>query len=150
MQDPSAETSLETYSPEDRPRIAAGENGPVFIEPHRPHLKPGTREMYCRKAILVSKFGRSVAVLTFIDPLNNDEVHYYLNASAGCGTKYFAAWVLANGGKRPRNRQRLVVSIFKGKFFEVRIGETRQTYDKKKLKQGEGYSIVTDIIRRTQ
>ena len=150
MQNLSDKTNLELQSPDDDPRTAAGYKGPVFIEPHRPQLKSGTREMYCRKAVIVQKFGRSVAELTFIDPLNEDKVLSYLRVSTGCGTKFFAAWVIANDGKRPRNHQRMVVGIFAGKFFEVTIGKTKQTYDRKRLRNGEGYSVVKEITRRTK
>src|SRR3989442_3131028 len=150
MQNLSDKTNLETKSPDDDFRTAAGHKGPVFIEPHRPQLKSGTREVYCRKAVIVQKFGRSVAELTFIDPLNEDKVLSYLRVSTGCGTKFFAAWVIANDGKRPRNRQRMEIGIFEGKFFEVTIGKTKQTYDRKKLKSGEGYSVVKTITRRTK
>ena len=150
MKDLSDKTDLEPQSCDDAPRTAAGYKGPVFIEPHRPQLKSGTREMYCCKAVIVQKFGRSVAELTFLDPLNEDKVVSYLRVSPGCGTKFFAAWVIANEGKRPRNRQRMEIGIFKGKFFEVTIGKTKQTYDRKKLKSGEGYSVVKTITRRTK
>jgi hypothetical protein len=126
------------------------DDGPVFVEPHRPRLKPGIREMFCQGASVEKKFGRLVDKLTFTDPLSADSVNLYLNASAGTGTKFYAAWVLANGGQRPKPRQRMSVRVFKGKFFEVEIGETRQTYDLKKLKIGEGYSVVKKIVRRTQ
>jgi len=106
--------------------------------------------MWCKAAKLETKFGRAVATLTFTDPLSDDSVNMYLNASAGTGTKFYAAWVLANGGERPKHRQTMSVRVFKGKFFEVEIGETTQTYDLKKLKIGEGYSVVKKIVRRTK
>jgi hypothetical protein len=125
-------------------------DGPVFVERKRPMLKPGLREMLCSEATLQNRFGREVVCLKFSDPLSGDAVCWYANASASEGSKFFAAWMIANGGLQPTPRQVMSVRVFRGKFFEVEIGETRQTYDGRKLKAGEGYAVVNRIVRRTQ
>jgi hypothetical protein len=123
-------------------------DGPVFTEPERPHLKAGERDMCCRSAVLQNRFGRQVVKLNFFDPLSGDAVDFFVNANAGTGSKFFEAWVIANGAP-PKPRQVMSVRVFRGKFFCVEIGETTQTFNKTKLKPGEGYSVVKRVLRRT-
>src|SRR4051812_39558688 len=101
-------------------------DGPVFVEPDRPRLKPGVREMLCEQAIIEEKFGRRVAKLTFLDPLSGERVCFYVNVLSTLGCKYHEAWTIAFGGP-PKSRQVMSVRVFKGKFFEIEIGETTRT-----------------------
>ncbi len=125
-------------------------DGPVYIEPRRPHLRPGLHEMLCESASIENHFGRRVAKLVFMDPLTDDRVDCFMNLSAGPKTKYFLAWLCANNGHRPRSRQVLSVRIFTGKFFEVEIGETTRESDGTKLEPGQGYSVVRRIVSLRQ
>jgi hypothetical protein len=122
--------------------------GPVFKEPERPHLKSGIRDMCCRSAVLQNRFGREVVKLNFFDPLSGEAVDFFVNASAGIGSKFYEAWVIANGGP-PKPRQVMSVRVFRDKFFSVEIGETTQNFTKTKLKPGEGYSVVKRVLGRT-
>ena len=61
------------------------------------------------------------------------------------GAKYFDAWTAANG-RPPAQGEVMSVKMFRGKFFEVEIGSTRQNYQGTKLSTSDGYSVVKRII----
>ena len=120
------------------------EDGPVFEET-RKRLTPGKRSMMCERADVANKFGRRVAKLIFLDVLAGERVECYMSLIATPGAKYFDAWTAANG-RTPARGEVMSVKIFRGKFFEVEIGSTRQNYQGAKLSTSEGYSVVKHIL----
>ncbi len=62
---------------------------------------------------------------------------FFVNANAGTGSKFYEAWVIANGAL-PKLRQVMSVRVFRNKFFSVEIGMTTQTFNKTKLKRVKG------------
>jgi hypothetical protein len=120
------------------------EDGPVFEET-RKRLAPGKRNMMCEHADVANKFGRRVAKLIFLDVLAGERVECYMSLVATPGAKYFEAWTAANG-RQPARGEIMSVKIFRGKFFEVEIGSTRQNYQGAKLSTSEGYSVVKRIL----
>jgi hypothetical protein len=120
------------------------EDGPVFEET-RKRLKPGKRSMMCERADVTNKFGRRVAKLVFFDVLAGERAECYMSLLATPGAKYFEAWTAAHG-RPPARGETMSVKIFRGKFFEVEIGNTRQNYQGAKLATSEGYSVVKRIL----
>jgi len=68
-------------------------------------------------------------------------------AKAGPRSKFWRAWVIANGAP-PRKRQTLSRSIFKGKIFEVLIGDVTKTFDGREHPSCGVYSTVKEILKR--
>lgn len=133
--------------PERRPRRQP--DGPVFVEPERPHVASGLHELFCVQAETEERFNRKVVKLTFQNPLSGTRVYAYFNMRVTRGSKFYEAWTIANGAP-PKSRQVMGIRVFKGKFFEVEVRDTTKSYDGRKLKPGEGYSVVDRIVRRTQ
>jgi len=64
---------------------------------------------------------------------------------AGRRTKYWAAWVRANGGP-PKRGDRLSLNVFTGRRALVRVEDTAKTHDGGQLESEQTYSVVRDVI----
>ena len=86
-----------------------------------------------------------------IDP--EREVYGFLNLGtaekpeAGRGSKYWRAWVIANGDM-PKKRQVLSVRVFVGKVFLARIGDVEKNMHGTEHSEPERYSVVQEILSR--
>jgi hypothetical protein len=69
------------------------------------------------------------------------------NPRAGRRSRYWRAWVIANGAQ-PRKRQVLSPRVFKGKIFEVEIETVRHGQDGREHPIAMQYSTVREILAR--
>jgi hypothetical protein len=66
--------------------------------------------------------------------------------NVGRRSKYYKAWVLANG-EHPRRRQQMSPDIFlEGQFFEVEVQSCKMNEEGQLKPNAEMYSIVTKLI----
>jgi hypothetical protein len=81
------------------------------------------------------------------------EIYGFLNLgteakpTAGRGSKYWRAWVIANG-ELPRKRQVLSVRTFVNKIFQVQIGDVEKRMDGSAQSELEKYSVIQEIKSR--
>jgi hypothetical protein len=64
---------------------------------------------------------------------------------AGRRTRYWAAWIRANGGP-PKRGDRLSPNVFTGRRAIVRVENTAKTHDCGHIESDEAYSVVRDVI----
>jgi hypothetical protein len=132
------------------------ECGPVCDEDPYPRYPAGTYQAQCVSGSIYRdrQFRAWKAALKFHLLPDVGPVWGFLHMgrgerpSAGRRSDYWRAWVIANGGP-PRRRQTLSVRVFKGKIFEVRVGDVTQRYDQSAHPEGAIYSTVKGITRRT-
>ncbi len=67
---------------------------------------------------------------------------------AGPNSEYRRAWTIA-AGAAPRKRQTLSPKIFKGKLFEVELGDVTKRADQSEHAKAAKYSVVRRILVRT-
>lgn len=131
-------------------------DGPICESDPYPRYEPGEYEIRCTEAKFYRdpRFRRLVCRLRcalVIDP--EREVYWFLNLGtgpkpeAGRGSKYWRAWVIANG-ILPKKRQVLSVRVFVGKIFLVRIGDVERRMDGSEHSEVEKYSVIQEIISR--
>jgi len=131
-------------------------DGPICASDPYPRYEPGEYEVRCldAKTYQDPRFRRLVCRLRcalVIDP--EREVFCFLNLGtggqpkAGRGSKYWRAWVIANGAV-PRKRQVLSARVFIGKIFLVRIGSVGKNLEGNDHSELEWYSTVREIISR--
>jgi hypothetical protein len=81
------------------------------------------------------------------------EVFAFLNLGrgekpkAGRHSMYARAWTIANGGP-PRRRQTMSARVFKGKVFQVKVGDVIGNYRGGAHHPSEQYSVVREIVAR--
>jgi hypothetical protein len=63
----------------------------------------------------------------------------------GRGSKYYAAWTMANGGP-PVTGQQMDPAVFVGKFFHARIADCAKDSKKQDKPDEEVYSHVSELI----
>jgi len=82
---------------------------------------------------------------------NGAEVFAFLNLGkgekpkAGRHSMYAGAWTIANGGP-PRRRQTMSARVFKGKIFQVKVGDVISNYRGGAHHPSERYSVVREIV----
>lgn len=132
------------------------QDGPICESDPYPRYAPGEYEVRCieAKCYRDPRFKRLVCrlkCLLMLDP--EREVFGFLNLGteakpkAGRGSKYWRAWVIANG-ELPRKRQVLSVRAFVDKNFLVRIGDVEKRMDGGEQSELEKYSVIQEIISR--
>jgi hypothetical protein len=129
---------------------------PVSEVKHYPRYPEGSYEAECTGTAVYRDpgFKRWTARLEFRILPGGEMIYGFLNLgsgekpSSGRRSKYFRAWVIANGDG-PRKRQQLSHRVFKGKCFEVRIADTKRDCNGDDHPSGAVYSTVKEIIRRT-
>jgi hypothetical protein len=111
-----------------------------------PHVEPGEYRAYCRvaKTYFDVRFKRWTCLLRF-DLLSNDSqrvlaerIPFWLSLGYGekphasRGSRYFATWLDANGGHKPRRSDRLSHRIFLRRICRVRVAdsESKTLYSK--------------------
>lgn len=74
---------------------------------------------------------------------------YRASPSIGRGrqSKYYRAWVLANGGEPPRKGQSMEPSIFIDKFFYARVENCKRDSDGNLKDEAAVYSLITDFVK---
>lgn len=70
---------------------------------------------------------------------------FNLHKSLRRGCKYYAAWVLANGGIKPKANSRLSPNIFKNKVFSIKTRTVVKGRKQEILDSDEIYSVVDEI-----
>lgn len=113
-------------------------DGPICDSDPYPRYEPGDYEVRCLEAKIYPdpRFRRLVCRL---GPGPKPQ--------AGRGSKYWRAWVIANG-EMPKKRQVLSVRVFVGKIFLVRIGDVAKRLDGNEHAEFEKYSVIQEIISR--
>lgn len=131
-------------------------DGPICESDPYPRYEPGEYEVRCVQAKIYPerRFRRLVCRLRCVlitDP--EGEVYGFLNLGtagkpqAGRNSKYWRAWVIANGAQ-PRKRQVLSSRVFVGKIFLVRIGTVETDMEGNKHADLVRYSVVQEILAR--
>jgi hypothetical protein len=141
------------------PRVLAAKHGrePEVSFRYVPRLEPGTYAAYCRSARIYRDrlFQRWVAAIQF-DVLteSGDEIlgrfTWFLNLgnkekpNASRRSRYWAAWVKANGGP-PQRRDRLSPRVFSGRMALVELGDTTKDTKQNPVAGDAAYSVVRDV-----
>jgi len=137
------------------PVESAATDGPILRCQQRfPRLPAGAREMICTEARMYRDPGFNAwkVRLRFHDLLNEEHVFGFFHLSRGSKpvigrrSRYYAAWVMANGGP-PRRRDRLSPRVFKGKWFLLRIRDVRKRHDQLEHSEHDVYSNA-EILKR--
>ena len=126
---------------------------------HTPRLPPGDYQAISRSArtYFDQQFQRWVCAVQFDivrDSVSMEKIArltWFLNlgseakARAGRRTKYWAAWIRANGGP-PQRGDRLSPKVFSGRVAIVRVEDTAKTHDRGTLDSECAYSVIRDVI----
>jgi hypothetical protein len=62
------------------------------------------------------------------------------------GSKYYAAWLIANKSQKPKKNDRMSPKIFKGKVFSIKVRTVITGSKNDVLTGGEKYSVVDEIL----
>lgn len=122
-----------------------------------PRYKAGTYEAHCVDATIYRdpRFKRYVARLKFQLVPDGHEVYAFLNLGNGeiprvaRGSEYRRAWIIANDGQAPKKRQVMSARMFVDKIFMVGVEDTRRRHDGRDHPEGEIYSTVKEILKKT-
>ena len=129
---------------------------PVCGENPRPHHKAGTYEAECLSAAMYHdrRLQAWKCRLEFRIVPDGGEVYGFFHLGrgdrphAGPNSEYRRAWTIA-AGAAPRKRQTLSEKIFKGKLFEVELGDVTRRADQSTHANAATYSVIRRILRRT-
>lgn len=123
-----------------------------------PRLTPGEYRAYCRSAKTYrdGAFKRWVCAVQF-DVLDDSgerlgRVTWFLNLGSGerpqatRRTKYWDAWVKANGGA-PKRKDRLASSVFVRRYAVVVVGDTGKNVKQEMIGTDCAYSVIKDVVR---
>ena len=129
---------------------------PVCEENPRPHHKAGTYEAECLCAVTYPdrRLRAWKCRLEFRIVPDGGEVYGFFHLGrgdrphAGPNSEYRRAWTIA-AGAAPRKRQTLSRRIFKGKIFEVELGDVTKRADQSEHAKAAKYSVVRRILVRT-
>ncbi|PYV74385.1 MAG: hypothetical protein DMG96_20355 [Acidobacteria bacterium] len=131
------------------------DDGPTLKpQQYYPRLPTGEREMICidARTYFDPGFKAWKLRLKFVDPLGREHVFGFMHVSHGSKpeigrrSKYYAAWVEANGGP-PKRKDRLPPKVFRGKAFLLRIRDVIKRHDQHEHSESDVYSNA-EIIRR--
>ena len=114
----------------------------------RPRLEPRTAELMCFAATreFYPHFKAHKARLDFYLPAEEAVVSAFFHLGRGDqpqikrGSKYYAAWVIANGGEKPARDDRMPLKTFVGKCLTVEIRDARAHSN------GDVYSVAEIVI----
>jgi hypothetical protein len=121
-------------------------------------IQPGEYSGYCRAANVYwdRQFKRWVFAAQFdvfgtslVEPLAC--LTWFLNLGsrakpkAGRRTRYWAAWVNANGGP-PKRDDKIAPRVFKGRYALVKVGDTAKNHLQKSISADQCYSVIRDVI----
>jgi hypothetical protein len=123
-----------------------------------PRIDPGEYWAYSRSAALYwdKQFKRWVCAVQF-DVLDGSLINvlgrltWYLNLGsrdrprAGRRTKYWEAWIRANGGQ-PKRKDRLSHRVFERRHAVVRVDDTKKDHRQNVIGVDECYSVVRDVV----
>jgi hypothetical protein len=129
---------------------------PLCQEAAYPRYEPGIHEAECVRAKVYRNplLGCWKCQLDFQILPEAEPVCAFLHLGngsqprAGANSEYRRVWIIA-AGQAPRKRQVLTSRVFKGKIFEVRIGDTTRRFDGRDHPEPAVYSTVKEIVRRT-
>lgn len=126
----------------------------------RPLLEEGVYEAACVRAEIIEfhRFGKARKIILHFEIVGGahggERVFFPMSAlkpggRVGRGSKLYASYLIANGGKPPGRRDRLSLKVFKHKLFRVRLGTAQPRFEDGKLKpQQFHYSIVSELLER--
>ncbi len=128
---------------------------PVCEADPYPRHEPGDYEAECVSAVTYwhPQLRAWKCRLEFKTLVERDSVFCFLHLGNGETTKagprseYYRVWVLATG-HAPRKRQTLSNRVFKGKTYEIRIGDTIRRFDGRNHPDGQIYSTVKEILKK--
>lgn len=122
-----------------------------------PRIEPGEYKAYARKAVMYQhrQFKRWLCLVLF-DVLDDHQnklatVAWYLNLGRGekpkaaGASKFLAAWIKANGGRRPTRADRISLRIFRQRMATVVIEDTRRSSWADSIPEASAYSVVRDV-----
>jgi hypothetical protein len=124
------------------------------VDPY-PRYAPGVYEVRCVRARVYRdpqfKCWKCLVEFQFL----NDEAKVVGFFNMGTGEKpkagrrsrYYAAWVMANG-EMPKKRQVVSCRVFEGKIFKVRVEDIATRHDGGEHPEAAIYSTVKEILKR--
>ena len=127
---------------------------------HTDRIEPGEYSAYCRSAKVYrdSHFGRWVCALQF-NVL--DDSHFNLIAAITCflnlgsgekpratsrRSRYWQAWIAANGGQPPARSSKLAPTIFVRRFARVEVVDVQKDFHQMAVSSEQVYSKVERIL----
>jgi hypothetical protein len=142
-----------TNGPSSRPRTE-----PTIDWVHTPHLTPGNyrARSRCAAAYWDRQFRRWVCAVQF-DIFDDSLLEtlgrctWYLNLGSklrpksGRRSRYWNAWVKANGGP-PSRRDRLSPSIFEGRYAVVEVKSSSKTFQCATVEPDFAYSVIRNVV----
>jgi hypothetical protein len=132
-----------TSNAEPYPHIAPGEYLLRCVEA-KSYRDPQFRRHVCRLAFSSTNIHDGAVIYGFLNLANRDE------PAAGRRSRYWKAWVKANGGKPPVHGQPMLPSIFEGLWCKVLVSEVVIDSDKKEHAAGAVYSTVSEILEASR
>jgi hypothetical protein len=144
----------------DHPSVRAAKHQvePEIVWKHIPRLEPGEYKAYCRAAKIYRdrQFKRWVCAVQF-DVLDDSlnvlaRLTWYLNLGSGDKprasrrTRYWDAWVKANGGL-PGRKDRLSPKVFMRRYAVVVVEDTGKNLQQVAITQEWAYSVIRDVVR---
>ncbi len=126
----------------------------------RPLIPEGQYVAACTDAEIVElfKFGRSRKLFLHFEV--NEGMHkgtsLFLPMTApektgkvGVGSKLYASYLIANGGRPPGRRDRLAIKVFKHRLFRVRVRTVRPRFENGTPKPARfHYSVIAELLER--
>jgi hypothetical protein len=121
-------------------------------------IEPGEYPAYCRSAAVYydRQFKRWVCAVQF-EVLDSSlmnvaaRVTWYLNlgsrekAHIGRRSKYWAAWVKANGGP-PKRGDRVSPRVFQARHALVTVEDTSKNHRQEVIAAEQSYSVIRDVV----
>ncbi len=126
----------------------------------RPLIPEGVYEAVCTSAESVElfKFGRSRKLFLHFEVYEGEHkgTPLYLPMTApkqggkvGVGSKLYASYLIANGGRPPGRRDRLAIKVFKHRLFRVRVRTVRPRFEDGTPKPDRfHYSVIAELLER--
>jgi hypothetical protein len=128
---------------------------------HQDRIEPGQYRAYCRSAQVYrdGPYARWICALQF-DILDDSltqmlaRLTCFLNLGSldepratSRRSKYWRAWVAANGSIAPRRKDRISPRIFERRHAVVLVSDVKKNFQQISLGSDEAYSVVREIIR---
>jgi hypothetical protein len=90
--------------------------------------------------VLTEDLTTTLAQLTLFLNLGSGE-----KPKAGLRSRYFAAWVTANG-EPPHRQSKLSCNVFVRRHAHVQVGDTERDFEQKKVKTSFAYSVIRRVV----
>jgi hypothetical protein len=129
---------------------------PEIVFKYAVKIPPGNYEAYCRATskYFDRQFKRWICAVQFdvmTGPLDETpRLTWYLGLGnreqprAGRRSRYWRAWVQANGGP-PKRNDRMSPQIFERRYATVLVADTTKSFDGH-VRADESYSVIRDVL----